>query len=1351
MNIHPSSQLLRFLKAYYKITNKTVNNIEGFEHTVWLNSISENPYVLQCNESNELLRFLHPCSPACPLPDKSLASFITSDFCDPQLSNDIILKSLNLNDCKNNTLYLEIKSKMSKYFNDRTQWLNDLVTFNKYSKLYCELKDLIFTYNNNDNLNLVLGNGLLKLNKDGVDIHFPLIHQPVSLILANDNNIVLKKISEPYLNTDILTSIPGVSALAIENCIDSFSKNKLDLPGGTKLNSILTEIFKNITTGNRNLISLNYSPVLFLLPIKKPFSDIINNLLIFQKNRNKASALDYFLNCSLPKLSNTNALDNLGNFNLLNLDLTSIDILTTLEQDNICLVNSRASTDYISIITNAISHYLSKEKNILIIEPTQKYVNNLTKNLPSIIFNKNVANSKSFDNNLFKEYKESYNNLACALDNIKECNIKKGIYSNDLSKNNNQLYWNDDAVYQKGLLIGVLKDTNNIIYDIFEKYPYTKIIANQNKIKSLKEDWLKLIKLIDDFTVFYKSSKKTLNGVNIELNKLLKLDFILKTVNEIIDYLKRKHKLRRLDYTYSRPWKNVINSCLVNNHKPKILNDFLLIKMHIERQILKNKLIQMWSKMMVTIGEGELSKKDNNLIKCLSKYYNNIVKSSNWYENTWRIYINKLLECGFKWKEFFNQYAQQYIEYDLIDTLSKFALTDLTKLLTDRIKYTKEDLLYDSNKNVTDLINTESCVIDLTASLKPINAIKNEINLGYEQNFNSMYKNSFNIMTYQQFIDETIKNNNSFYDLIIINNSEKIDIYGVLALCVTEKCLVIGDKNQYYKECVLNDYETISELSESLLANVKNKSNIINSNNLFDLIEGNCVTLYSLNNNTINPLSVVNCLNKLCYNNNLRYLGNKFNNSIFAIDMTSIIKNENKFYDYILKMITDLNKKTNSSKKIILVDLSNNLYLMLNKLINENNLSNVLVSNINGLSNDYYDIVLALDFHNDYSKVLKYDNNIRAELCTILARTQEFFCYMYNTSHTNDLLPIQNELVDFIEFNSIHNSITYSNTAVKNLANSLAEHGIRSQQNILLNNLEIDLAIIIKTPILIIDKRKVTSLNESLIKRLLQLSKSDLQVILVDLEQDVDSLYTCLKNTINIDFITKLATDDFNYTEFFNKYLTNFQAKTNECIKKELNIPFKEVAVSDNLVADNEGFNEINKSLKNQINSLKDVLTKNKRNTKYGFTDLDINNKAALFNFSDEDIGYDETFSFEPFTNEQHSLTKNANTTPSVNNSNITYEKNATAFNPDSDTYANLYLQQEDIKEHTDRDKFNLIDWLVKNNYEYYDYRPQGNLYIIDTVNMRTILRSLRSKGYYFTLSLSNSLLPDNKSAWILK
>ncbi len=66
-------------------------------------------------------------------------------------------------------------------------------------------------------------------------------------------------------------------------------------------------------------------------------------------------------------------------------------------------------------------------------------------------------------------------------------------------------------------------------------------------------------------------------------------------------------------------------------------------------------------------------------------------------------------------------------------------------------------------------------------------------------------------------------------------------------------------------------------------------------------------------------------------------------------------------------------------------------------------------------------------------------------------------------------------------------------------------------------------------------------------------------------------------------------------------------------------------------------------------------------------------------------------------------------------------------------------------------ENFNFVKWLEDKDITFYDYRPEGGLWIADSAKTREELKELKEKGFSFSLSLRSEKLPNKINAWKLE
>ncbi len=1401
---HPGLQFLRFLKAYYKITNAPVIDIQKIDKKVFIDLSKENKWIITAttnNAENTLMRISMPQISACPsLPD-ILNGWLENGYEDAD-NLEISHKShLVINDPNNSTyINFEADSKrveaFEKFQGVRGQWLAEFHQAQKALKIHAQISLL---YNRFDSSNtdkrLLLGNGLLQLDSQHSCINFPLILQPVGLIRSN-NDFIIKKIGPASFNTEVLTAIPGISAQAIEDSIKLFNATVINLPGQTETQLFLAKVFKLVTSGNKNWISINNSPVLFYNTPDLPYSELINKSLNDAALTEDCGALQSIFN---EKQDNSRTLADdyahLHRFFALHYDLNSLNALNSLSTENICLITAPNGTAKDNIIVNSLSHYLHHNRSVLVISPSQSYLDCLKNKLPTAITGLSSAKSKklpeleglvadrtnlinsliSTQQELLKSYAQTAevnNKYKAARQKLKKVEAQ----FSSISKDTSQLYWDNQAVYRKGMLNELLASIDSLLIEEFTLMPATRLIADQNTVEGLYQRWTALIEHIDEYRAYGHQDSKT-PSVNIEIKNYPNLKILQQSINEIISHIKQRGRLRKLDYQFKKDWKEIVTSCFVNQKKPDQYEDFLALKHVVDRALSKSEIIKEWSNLACPAGLPELEVEDGLFEKIIDLYYKPVVSSINWFNDVWHPFISALLATGFKWKEFFSQYSQQYIEYGFVNTLYDRALHQLKELISSRVKYTQEAHQACVLSDKQPMASSPERTTELSNNLKKMTSYLKDLQIVSEEILSCSPIENLNFTTWSDFVQNQLQPA-KMYDLVIVDAAEQFDIFGLLALYYTDKCLFIGDDCQSIKpqKTVTN---TIIELSKSLLHGVVNSEVFYGNYSLYGIISKSPVKHIYLTRNTVNPPLITDFISDLCYDNKLlAYQKEDNSSSMFSINLSDKIDSNNDLskINYLRHLITELDTEK-SENSLAVVEMSGDYCTSkLHEL--KDTIANIAIHTLSEVADSKFDIVIAVDLHEksaNSTTELSTDQQ-KARFNIALGAAKAVFCYVYDSQPDSAISELQKKLIQYIDDNKATapsgRLLGPFSEAVDSI---IQDKGLRAVEKILVNGRLVDILILAKEPIAVIDIYSVEGDFKELLSWHLSLSRNGYRVFFADFEENNEHvlaeikqlpLESCLTDDIS-DFADLLLQID----QKWRSVSTTAHTQATDYIESDSANPFDNVIISEKeikisqqeellLESSNSGTSfgkhVINPESKTHRQSLTDVsgetslrlkandsaakmaaaseenLFPGKRfniDKKYEFSipESDLNNKAALFNFGHSDA--------------EHPVVK----------SNDDNDSKSPDFESDQDTLSNSVksITSDELTE-TNASSFDIINWLKENDYEYIDLRPAGHLWVIDQPDIGPVLRGLQTKGFYFSLSVKSSELPRNCSAWRL-
>lgn len=401
--------IFKFLKEFNTLSNPVITDLNRQE---WCLNISDIPKIdeirniFQGGELDEMtyLEISRPTLSECPNPESSLIEWIKNDWKNLKIENVEIIDKLArpIHDESADLIYIdeffgdeaERVEAYNSWISKRNFWRE--ITLPKFEglELYNQLYGLYSKLGvDSESVELIIGDGNIRWNKDNVFYNHPVLLQKVNLFF--DARIPMFRIQcedkKTELYTSLLRTIPSINQHFLSVIADEIDKDDYDIVEMESTKDIFKRIINIVDEDGEflenpkksNSHPIIYSaPVLFLRKRTLGFENYINNVIQDVDKKSAGEIANFFdVMTGIYKESRDEELvEENWNYNgidenvLLTLPANNdqLRIIKYLDKYGAVLVQGPPGTGKTHTIANLIGHLLSRGNNVLVTSHTEK-------------------------------------------------------------------------------------------------------------------------------------------------------------------------------------------------------------------------------------------------------------------------------------------------------------------------------------------------------------------------------------------------------------------------------------------------------------------------------------------------------------------------------------------------------------------------------------------------------------------------------------------------------------------------------------------------------------------------------------------------------------------------------------------------------------------------------------------------------------------------------------------------------------------------------------------------------------------------------------------------------------------
>jgi superfamily I DNA and/or RNA helicase len=220
-----------------------------------------------------------------------------------------------------------------------------------------------------------------------------------------------------------------------------------------------------------------------------------------------------------------------------------------------------------------------------------------------------------------------------------------------------------------------------------------------------RKPWKALVKLVEKLCAEIPEKEEQILAVGPKVKSDLSNKEIIRRCKEICAHLKQGKALNSLAQMFNREWKDIFESCEVDDGAPKKLEHFEAIINYLEVQDLREELRRRWDRQMEPLGGPESSELGKRPEKTARQYADKIKLAITWYEALWNPCERLSEELGLNWKPLLRKARVTSTAYSDIISLAQVVINELQPAVETRIKFIEHKHVTESKEQWFEYFN----------------------------------------------------------------------------------------------------------------------------------------------------------------------------------------------------------------------------------------------------------------------------------------------------------------------------------------------------------------------------------------------------------------------------------------------------------------------------------------------------------------------------------------------------------------------------------------------------------------------------------------------------------------------
>jgi very-short-patch-repair endonuclease len=197
----------------------------------------------------------------------------------------------------------------------------------------------------------------------------------------------------------------------------------------------------------------------------------------------------------------------------------------------------------------------------------------------------------------------------------------------------------------------------------------------------LQESWEDLLKAIQSLSDEASSAHRLIMAHGPEIPQECNLTESLIVLKAIISHLEAGGSFGLKTKLLHRDWHQLIETCLVEGHQPRTLEEFRALHAIVQLSENRRKFSSRWNRAIESIGGPAFSTLGNYPERSAQTYAEQVRRRLDWRDKVWEPLIDELMEAGFRWPEWLDTIEATPGDHGELKKRQKAVSTGLTDII----------------------------------------------------------------------------------------------------------------------------------------------------------------------------------------------------------------------------------------------------------------------------------------------------------------------------------------------------------------------------------------------------------------------------------------------------------------------------------------------------------------------------------------------------------------------------------------------------------------------------------------------------------------------------------------------
>ena len=204
-----------------------------------------------------------------------------------------------------------------------------------------------------------------------------------------------------------------------------------------------------------------------------------------------------------------------------------------------------------------------------------------------------------------------------------------------------------------------------------------------------KKLWQVLINLVEKLCAEIPAKEELVLSIGPKVKSEKSSEEVIRICKEISAHLEKGKGLKKLTKMFKPEWKEVIESCRVDDGEASKVEHFQAIINHLEINMVREELRRRWDRQMEPLGCPESKKLGRRPEKTARQYIEKMKLAITWFDEIWNPCETLSEELGLNWKHLVKKAPVSSSAYSDLIRLKEVVTGELQPVIETRIKYVR--------------------------------------------------------------------------------------------------------------------------------------------------------------------------------------------------------------------------------------------------------------------------------------------------------------------------------------------------------------------------------------------------------------------------------------------------------------------------------------------------------------------------------------------------------------------------------------------------------------------------------------------------------------------------------------